>query len=447
MTKILRILTLFFLAILAVASPPDTTAQGVRRLSLDVAENEGLISYEAHGRGYASGGTVDLTVTNLSGSPLEVVIPPGMLFLPAGAAASALSENRGTVLKPTYAQLDVKQKAFFANNPQNEGLLPTAGSQGLGAAGEVGAGDFVMCFSCGATLEPLEPETQNVIIEAYCVNAHLDNPSESTLLRAFSPPEDDFTRLMRFYSAQNQPASVIALQIATWIITDDVDMDFLIAVGYEPTPQELDEAINLLLDAGIDISGKQLGPRPALIAPADGSTTTNPQLTMTWTPISGAVSYEVALDIVNGTPTPNIFSGYSVGTTFKPPAPLYAATFYWAVRGVNRNGNPFPWSDTRSFTVLSLPNAAPVRNLYTTHQPRLTWNHVSWATGYQVQISKTSNFTGNTIISDVLSPDELFWVTDYLGNGTWFWHVRARRTDGVTWGSWSAAEPFHVFVP
>lgn len=447
MAKVLRILTFLFLAVLAIASSPDTSAQSIPRLSLDVAENQGLISYTAHGRGYASGGTIDLTVTNLSGNPLEVVIPPGMRFVPAGeeqTIANRVSENQAAVSDPFSAQIDAKQKAFFASSPQYGGLLPTAASQSLGA---VGADDFVMCFSCGATLEPLVLETKNAIIEAYCLNAHLDNPGESTFLRAFSPPEDDFTRLMRFYSAQAQPASVMALQIATWIITDDVDMEFLISVGYEPTLQELDEAIELLLGAGIDISGKKLGPRPMLIAPTDGSTTTSSQPILTWTPISGAVSYEVALDIVNGTPNPNIFSGFSVGATFKPPAPLYAATFYWAVRGINRNGVPFPWSNTQSFTVLSPPNATPVRNLYTAHQPTLTWNHISWATAYQVEISRTNNFTGNTIISDVLSPEELFWVTDYLGNGTWFWHVRARRSDGVTWGAWSATEPFHVFVP
>jgi hypothetical protein len=259
---------------------------------------------------------------------------------------------------------------------------------------------------------------------------------------------------MSFYSDQNLTVSLIALQIATWIITDDVDMDFLISVGYGPTTEELYEALYLLQDAGIDVSNKQLGqtplpPRlaPVPISPVDDSTTTNVQPTLTWRPVNGAVTYEVALDIVYGEPPPNIFMGYAVGTTFKPPAPLYPATYYWAVRAIYGSGTASPWSLTQSFTLLSTTNAAPVRTLYTTHQPTLVWNRVSWATAYQVEVSDTSNFTGYVIQSDVLSPQELSWVTDYLGNGTWFWHVHALKADGVTWGSWSNTETFLVLVP
>jgi hypothetical protein len=459
MVKLLRIFPFLFLAVLANVSPLHITAQSIPQLDLDVAEAQGLISYEAHGRGYASGAMIDLTVTNLSDSPLDVVIPPGMRFVPTDAlqaAASALSENQGSRLETFYAQLDAKPKDFFAGNHEKDFLITVqaAGSQ-IGVVGT----QRVLMFSGGSDRQPFDEvvalahETQTTIIEAYCANAHLDNPSESTFFSAVSPPEDDLTRLMRYYSEQNQFVSLIALQIATWIITDDVDMEFLISVGYEPTTEELHEALYLLQDAGIDISNKQLGqtalpPRsPMPINPADGSTTTNPQPTLTWTSANGAVSYDVALDIVDGNPPPNIFTGYSVGTTFKPPAPLYAATYYWAVRTVNSSGVHSPWSATQSFTLLSTANSAPVQTLHTIHEPTLHWNPVTWATAYQVEISDTGNFIGYTIMSDVLSPEELSWVTDYLGNGTWFWHVRARKLDGISWGSWSTAETFLVLVP
>jgi uncharacterized repeat protein (TIGR01451 family) len=183
---------------------------------------------------------------------------------------------------------------------------------------------------------------------------------------------------------------------------------------------------------------------PTPLSPANGSTITNAQPMLSWTSAPGAASYEVALDIID--PPSAVYTGYNVGTTFKPPAPLYAVTYYWSVRAINSSGTASPWSTVFSFTLDSTPGSAPARTAFSTNSPTITWNTVSWAIAYQVEVSRSSTFTTGVIASDVLSPLNLSWVSDTLGNGVWFWRVRARKPDG-TWGPYSAAETIAIIVP
>ncbi len=89
-------------------------------------------------------------------------------------------------------------------------------------------------------------------------------------------------------------------------------------------------------------------------------------------------------------------------------------------------------------TVESPANASPVQNYYTTSTPTLTWNRVSWATAYQLQIADNSTFTNPCCIQE-LQPNEFQW-TPTLTTGTWYWRVRAHKPDSSTWGAWSQTE-------
>jgi hypothetical protein len=75
----------------------------------------------------------------------------------------------------------------------------------------------------------------------------------------------------------------------------------------------------------------------------------------------------------------------------------------------------------------------------------LTWNAITWATGYEIEIYDDANFQTPIQEDDQLSAGALSFVTS-LENGTYYWRVRAKRSND-SWGSWSAVESFVVSAP
>jgi len=93
--------------------------------------------------------------------------------------------------------------------------------------------------------------------------------------------------------------------------------------------------------------------------------------------------------------------------------------------------------------IVSAPTAAPVRNYYLTSDVVLRWMRVTWATGYEVQVSKNSAFTGASIIPQTADQLSYTYTASPLTNGTYYWRVRA--TGGA--GTWSSVESFIVHAP
>ncbi len=93
------------------------------------------------------------------------------------------------------------------------------------------------------------------------------------------------------------------------------------------------------------------------------------------------------------------------------------------------------------FPPLDPLNAAPVRNRFTTTTPTLTWNEVTWATGYDVQVANNPNFfdavqypAGNNL--SLTLPDAVQAGVVYS------WRVRAVNNGQP--GTWSNADRFIV---
>ena len=89
---------------------------------------------------------------------------------------------------------------------------------------------------------------------------------------------------------------------------------------------------------------------------------------------------------------------------------------------------------------------APRRNYFTTPTPTLTWNRVSWATEYEVQVDSAPTFTTPLSFTAVVPSNTLEVTTTVLPDGTYYWRVRAKKPDG-TWGGWSAVDSFAVDAP
>lgn len=88
----------------------------------------------------------------------------------------------------------------------------------------------------------------------------------------------------------------------------------------------------------------------------------------------------------------------------------------------------------------------PSLHVYTTRTPTLTWNRITWAAGYEIQVDNQPSFTSPEFRRRVDGSNTLSVTTIPLQNGRYYWRVRARRWNG-TWGNWSRRDSFTIQSP
>lgn len=171
----------------------------------------------------------------------------------------------------------------------------------------------------------------------------------------------------------------------------------------------------------------------ALEGPPDGALLGMGPVTLRWSGGWGAVYFEVRL----GTSLPPPTVAEDVEDSFYTARSLPGGVYYWQARGVNELGGKSAWSEVRTFTLASPASAAPQRHFFET--ATLTWNPVSWATGYHVQVARDAQFTDLVFEEKALPPSSLS-VEPPLGLGAYYWRARALRPGGA--GAWSVPERF-----
>lgn len=108
--------------------------------------------------------------------------------------------------------------------------------------------------------------------------------------------------------------------------------------------------------------------------------------------------------------------------------------------------DPFPANNTVVVTTRVNPSTGvPFINLYETSQPVLTWNAVSGAVRYDVQVDDDKAFNSINFEANNIPASDQFVTTSVLHDGPWYWRVRA-QVNGV-WGAWSPVTSFVVDVP
>ena len=90
-------------------------------------------------------------------------------------------------------------------------------------------------------------------------------------------------------------------------------------------------------------------------------------------------------------------------------------------------------------------DAPMIRNYFTIAAPTLSWNRVTGAAQYTVQVSKSSVFTGTLAYTATVPANQLSVITTSLTEGVYYWRVRAIM-DGVA-GAWSEVDSFIVDLP
>jgi autotransporter-associated beta strand protein len=156
----------------------------------------------------------------------------------------------------------------------------------------------------------------------------------------------------------------------------------------------------------------------------------------TWQSTAGATSYDIFLH--NG--TSSILEEGRTGTSWRPTTALADGAWTWSVRPVNSTGAG-PWSAVTAFSTNGLTKlTAPGANTSDT-TPEFTWQSVTGAVTYEIQVNNRTTSTANVIREAGLTGTS-YTPTTALAAGTYRVWVRAIST--TTTGPWSVQFDFVV---
>ncbi|MFX1266240.1 MAG: hypothetical protein ACFFH0_12715 [Promethearchaeota archaeon] len=99
----------------------------------------------------------------------------------------------------------------------------------------------------------------DVNLEGYCLDLHKGNPSFSqnfTIVNGTNPYGEDIDTLFEYLAGlSSSDYSVISVQLALWVLTDDISEN---EIPFDYYQRDIDDARELLEGAGFDVSGKNL---------------------------------------------------------------------------------------------------------------------------------------------------------------------------------------------
>jgi len=168
------------------------------------AINKDIVDVEFRGTGYCAGDVIKLRITPKLEITVNIEITPGLVLINSGLGQNMIiAESRTITVKPGI-ELDLN-------------------------------------------------------IEAYCLDLHKDNPSSSESFSLRTDPgtygEDVIKLMMSLTDAPRTQKPVAAVQIALWVITDDISIG---EISISFSLEDIRAAKWLLENAGIDISRKRL---------------------------------------------------------------------------------------------------------------------------------------------------------------------------------------------
>ena len=179
-------------------------------------------------------------------------------------------------------------------------------------------------------------------------------------------------------------------------------------------------------------------PAPSTRGPKNNFLTHNPVPAFSWTKIRDASAYEIV--IASDRDFAYIVSTQILnGLSHTGNAPFNDGIYYWQVRAYNQNFQPGKFSATSSFTIDTTPPPAPIlvspaNNIQMSRRPVFSWNKISGAAKYYIEIDNNPDFSSPEWAS--LKEGTTHRVT-FMRAGTYFWRVRAKDLVG-NWGDWSA---------
>lgn len=185
-------------------------------------------------------------------------------------------------------------------------------------------------------------------------------------------------------------------------------------------------------------------PSPTLRDPRQNYLTNNSRPAFSWDKVRGASAYEIMIASDSG--FTQIVSIQAInGLSYTSNISLNDNIYYWRVRAYNSSFQPGKFSKTYKFTIDTTPPPAPnllsPPNNTTTTKPYFSWEKISSATRYQIEIDNNFDYSSpewSSILSDTA------YHPSNMHRGTYYWRVRSKDMAG-NWGVWSI--PFTIKYP
>jgi hypothetical protein len=194
-------------------------------------------------------------------------------------------------------------------------------------------------------------------------------------------------------------------------------------------------------------------PAPVLIAPANGSVTTNNFPDFDWNEAAYAATYEIQVDDAADFSSPVLETAGAEHSLTSPTGLADKTLYYWRVRGVNASSDAGDWSEVWTVSIDTTPPAPPQlrspRDLSNTSDttPRFSWKRVKGAAEYRLEVDDDSDFSSPLDIGATSLTRTSYTVPDdkALPYGVYYWHVQVREANGQ-WSEWSTAGTFTVTI-
>ena len=125
------------------------------------------------------------------------------------------------------------------------------------------------------------------------------------------------------------------------------------------------------------------------------------------------------------------------------------ATYYWRVKIKNADGIWGDWSQVWNFNIQIEKPLIPSPShgsFVADATPLLNWENINVASGYEIEVNESYDFSGAIIASDNTLTISEYQITTALENyRIYYWRVRIKNDDGV-WGGWGNTWSFTVDI-
>ena len=182
---------------------------------------------------------------------------------------------------------------------------------------------------------------------------------------------------------------------------------------------------------------------PVLVLPVNNATNQSLTPTLSWNAVTGSDSYKVQVSEDAGFSTFIIDQSGVIETNLAVTGLSNDIQYYWRVLSTNSAGDS-NWSTPFNFTTLPTISDAPVLVLpvnNATNQsltPTLSWNAVTGADSYKVQVSEDAGFA-TFIIDEAGVTETTLNITGLSNEVQYYWRVLATNSAGDS--NWST--PFN----